>query len=62
MTGVSPNSHIFCDWAVTFNFTQIISDPTHICSNILDFVLSNFPNQYYTSQLTLWPAKESLIT
>ena len=43
LTCSSPSSKLFCDFVFEHNLQQFVREPTHYKGNILDLVLSNFP-------------------
>ena len=43
LTCSSPSSKLFCDLVFEHNLQQFVREPTHCKGNILDLVLSNFP-------------------
>ena len=44
LTGSTTNSKRFCELVFDNNLSQMINQPTHICGNILDLVLTNGDN------------------
>ena len=41
LSGHTDFSNHFCDLAFESNLSQLVDQPTHICGNILDLVLTN---------------------
>ena len=47
LDGFSPTSTKFCDIIFDLNLTQLINQPTYIAGNILDLILTNFPDSIF---------------
>ncbi len=45
LTSSSHSSYLLCSCVVENNLVQLVSDPTHLCGNILDLILTNTPSR-----------------